>query len=227
MNSNTSQINDEFFKLLLMKYPHLDRLSLKDNVLKYEELELNLNKFKLINLNKNALCFSLKPYDFFNLVKIHVDIFEENEYIKKEGYNENTIYLEIQAIIFKDVIDEHDIVTLTNFISAYKSLNSYQDYLLNDAFVKLNKMSSFINNLLTNPYVKETQGILLLHSLMMDSSSKEKTSKLILTNPNFPSIINEDNLNVTKNGSTGYASILLLLYVVINIGFILAIILLK
>lgn len=230
MNDLTAKANDNFFKLMIIKYPHLNTLKLKNNILSYSNYNLDLKNFCLINFNKNSLSFSLSDYDFFNLTKIHVDINEEQDYIKNEDYNENIIYMQIEALVVKSTMSDSDRKILDNFINAYKSLLSYQDYLLDNAIVKLNKMSNFIYTLINSPYLEQTEGLKLLHDINNNNEalSTSKGPKLILNNSNFPSMIkDEEDYFLPKTTAGGYASIMLLIYVVLNIGFILAIILIK
>ena len=63
---------------------------------------------------------------------------------------------------------------------------------------------------------------------MQDSQTNSKGQVLTLTNSKFPSTIKDDNEDyIYRTSTSGYANILLLLYVVLNIGFILGILLLK
>lgn len=228
VNSN-AKANEEFFKLMTLKYPHLNTLKLKDNILSFNDYKINLGEFRLINFNKNPLSFSLSDYDFFNLVKIHCDINEEQNYIKNENYNENIIYMNIETIVVKKAMNDSERKELKGFIKAYKSLLAYQDYLLDFAIVKLNKMGNLIYSLINNPYINQTEGLELLYDFNnSDGLSSSKGPKLVLKNPNFPSITKEDEDNFyPKTGTGGYASIMLLIYIVLNIGFILAIFLIK
>lgn len=229
MTDLTVKANENFFSLMIIKYPHLNTLKLDNNMLSYADYTIDLKNFRLINFNKNALSFSLSAYDFFNLVKIHVDIAEEHNYIKNEEYNENIIYLQIESIVVKSTMNENDKKILDNFIKAYKSLLSYQDYLIDNAIIKLNKMSNLIYSLINNPFISQTEGIKLLSNINNDDSlSSSKGPKLVLNNSNFPSTIkDEDDHFLPKTSTGGYASIMLLLYIVINIGFILAVIFIK
>ena len=227
MNDLTAKANQNFFELMIIKYPHLNELKIENNILKYSDYYIDLKDFRLINLNKNPLAFSLSAYDFLNLVKIHIDIEDELNYIKKENYNENAIYMQIDAIVVKDVLSEEDRKILNNFTKAYMMLSAYQDYLLSKGTSKLNKMKMFIIGILQNPYLKNTEGIEILSNINNESSRNSKGPKLVLNNPKYPSSINEEDNFLPKIGTSGYASIMLLLYIILNIGFILAIVFIK
>ena len=173
--------------------------------------------------------------DVFNIVKIHLDIEDEKEYIGKNDFNENALYLQIRAILVKEVIDGNEINMLKQFSSAYLTLFQYQDYLLDDAKKKFDNMQSVVRENIFNDYIKITPGISeLMKDLnistndMQDSQTNSKGQVLTLTNSKFPSTIKDDNEDyIYRTSTSGYANILLLLYVVLNIGFILGILLLK
>lgn len=228
MNDLTNKANENFFELMIIKYPHLNELKLQNNILTYSDYNIDLKNFRLINFNKNPLAFSLSAYDFLNLVKIHIDIEDELNYIKKENYNENAIYMQIDAIIVKEILTDEDRKTLNDFIKSYKMLLAYQDYLLGDGTNKLNNMNIFINSLLQNPYLKNTEGLNLLINIHNEDSRNSKGPKLVLNNAKYPSVSkDEDDSFLPKIGTSGYASIMLLLYIILNIGFILAVIFIK
>lgn len=228
MNDLTTKANENFFELMIIKYPHLNELKLQNNILTYSDYNIDLKNFRLINFNKNPLAFSLSAYDFLNLVKIHIDIEDELNYIKKENYNENAIYMQIDAIIVKEILTDEDRKTLNDFIKSYKMLLAYQDYLLGDGTNKLNNMNIFINSLLQNPYLKNTEGLNLLINIHNEDSRNSKGPKLVLNNAKYPSVSkDEDDSFLPKIGTSGYASIMLLLYIILNIGFILAVIFIK
>ena len=235
MMSLVAKANESFFNLIIAKYPHLSTLKLENNILGFHDYKINLENFKLIALNQIPQIFNLAPFDVFNIIKIHLDVEEEKKYINKNEYNENALYLQIRAILVKDIIDGNEIKMLNQFSDAYLTLLQYQEFLLNDALIKFNNMQSVIRENLFGEYLKVTPGIselmknLNIHTNdMQDSQSDFKGKTLALTNPKFPSIIKEENEEPTyKTGTYGYANILLLLYIVLNIGFILAIILIK
>ena len=153
---------------------------------------------------------------------------DELNYIKKENYNENAIYMQIDAIIVKEILTDEDRKTLNDFIKSYKMLLAYQDYLLGDGTNKLNNMNIFINSLLQHPYLKNTEGLNLLINIHNEDSRNSKGPKLVLNNAKYPSVSkDEDDSFLPKIGTSGYASIMLLLYIILNIGFILAVIFIK
>lgn len=235
MMSLDTKTNENFFNLITVRYPHLNTLKLENNILEFHEYKINLKSFRLITLNQIPQIFTLTPFDVFNLVKIHLDIEDEKEYIGKNAFNENALYLQIRAILVKEVIDGNEINMLKQFSSAYLTLLQYQDYLLDDAKKKFDNMQSVVRENIFNDYIKITPGISELMKYlniytndMQDSQTNSKGQTLTLTNPKFPSTIKEENEDYSyKTSAAGYANILLLLYVVLNIGFMLGILLLK
>lgn len=224
INNNTN--NEMFFNTIASEYPNLLELSIDSNRLKYREYMVDLKQFNLQDLKTET--FQLSPFMFLNLVKIHTDVLDEIEYLKTNNYNNNYLYFEVRTILVKSVLDFDDANTLKRFIKAYKELNAYQDFLVGDALNKLISMQSVIrDNIYSNVGENLTPGQVLLMNEIYPSTSeqskKEKGLSLVLSNPKFPSTI-EDNMNFPK---AGYASILLILYIVINIGFILAVFLFK
>lgn len=233
MISLEAKANENFFNLIIIKFPHLNSLKLENNILMFHDYKINLENFKLITLNQTPQIFNLAPFDVFNLIKIHLDIEEEKKYIGKNEFNENALYLQIRAILVKDIIDGNEIEMLNQFARAYLTLLQYQDYLLEDAKKKFVNMQNVIRENLFGDYIKITPGVSeLMRNLninrnnMEESNSKSQT--LILTNPKFPTSFKDEPEDYSfKTGTNGYASILLLLYIVLNIGFILGILLLK
>lgn len=235
MVSLNAKANENFFNLIIVRYPHLNTLKLKNNILEFHDYKINLENFRLIALNQIPEIFTLTPFDVFNLIKIHLDVEAEKKYINENEYNENTLYLQIRAILVKDVIDGDEIRMLNQFSNAYLTLLQYQEFLLDDAKNKFDNMQNVIRENLFNDYIKITPGISeLMKSLnittndMQEEQANSKGQSLTLTNPKFPSILKDENEQQTyKTGTYGYANILLLLYIVLNIGFILAIMLIK
>lgn len=235
MVSLNAKANENFFNLIIVRYPHLNTLKLKNNILEFHDYKINLENFRLIALNQIPEIFTLTPFDVFNLIKIHLDVEAEKKYINENEYNENTLYLQIRAILVKDVIDGNEIEMLNQFSNAYLTLLQYQEFLLDDAKNKFDNMQNVIRENLFNDYIKITPGISeLMKNLnittndMQEKQADSKGQSLTLTNPKFPSILKDENEQQTyKTGTYGYANILLLLYVVLNIGFILAIMLIK
>lgn len=220
-----SSSNEEYFNLIKMKYPHLKDLNITNNKLNFLQYSVDIKNFKLQLLKDET--FFLYPFDILNILKIHVDIMDEIEYLKENEFNANFIFLEIRTILVKKVIDNYDIDKLNKFIDVYLLLRKHQDYLVEDAAHKFNFMQNVIRD---NIYGEtSTPGISHLIQRIEEGNQRNSESKgmtLTLVNPNFPgTYTNEDEyVNYPK---AGYASVLLLIYIVLNIGFILAVILLK
>lgn len=231
MISLTAEANKNFFDLLLIKYPHLNVFKLKNNVLEFYDYKINLGEFKLINLNQISYIFSFKPFEIFQIIKIHSDIEEEKNYINKNEYNPNTLYLEIRAILVKDIIDGAETKKINDFAAIYKVLWQYQDFLLDDAKNKLNNMNNVIIENLYSELLKITPGIsALIKALNLENynfeNNNSKSQSLVLTNTKYPSTISDTNNYLTKSGN-GFANGFLLIYIILNIGFILAILIIK
>lgn len=220
-----SNVNEEYFNLIKIKYPHLKDLTLTNNHLNFLQHSIDLKNFKLQSLKDET--FFLYPFDVLNIIKIHVDVIDEIEYLKKNDYNANFLYIEVRTILVKKVIDNYDIDKLNKFIDVYLLLRSHQDYLVDDAANKFNFMQSVIRD---NVYGEFTSpGISHLIQRIEEvnqRNSKNKGMSLTLTNPNYHTTNYNENDYINYH-KAGYATAMLLIYIVLNIGFILAVILIN
>lgn len=227
MDSSLAQKNAEYFELLTKKYPHLQEVSLINNKLFFLEYSVDLNNFSLESLKEET--FYLYPFDILNIIKIHTDISEEINFLKENDYNANFLYIEIRTILIKQVLNNVDIEKLNRFIDIFILLKNHQDYLVDDALTKYNYMQNVIRDNLYIDNTYTTPGITLLTERINESNqskSNDKGMRLSLVNPKYPGTYNSDEDQISYQKS-GYASTMLLIYIVINIGFILAVMLIK
>lgn len=227
MDSSLAQKNAEYFELLTKKYPHLQEVSLINNKLFFLEYSVDLNNFSLESLKEET--FYLYPFDILNIIKIHTDISEEINFLKENDYNANFLYIEIRTILIKQVLNNVDIEKLNRFIDIFILLKNHQDYLVDDALTKYNYMQNVIRDNLYIDNTYTTPGITLLTERINESNqskSNDKGMRLSLVNPKYPGAYNSDEDQLAYQKS-GYASTMLLIYIVINIGFILAVMLIK
>lgn len=234
MTSLAEKSNEKFFEIIKIKYPHLATFNLDNNILSFHEYKINLGNFRLIYLNEIPQVFSLNPFEVYQIIKIHTDVEEENNYLIENEYNKNTLYLQIRAILVKNVLDGNDLTLLNNFISAYKILLQNQDFLLEDAKIKFINMQNVIRENLNNPDFITLGIIELMKGLNLSSFedqnrvNNDKVQVLTLKNPKFKSeFINQDEEYSYGTGTNGFANIFLILYIILNIGFILAVMLIK
>lgn len=214
--------NQSYYNSLQAKYENLKELKLYNNIFYYLEYTLDLQNFDLHKIPEKA--FLLYPYDLLNIIKINIDIENELAYLEKEEYNLNYLYMKIRTILVKNVISGIDEYDLNKFIDAYLVLRKYQDFLTPVSMKKFQMMAGVIRDNLYNGEIS-TPGITIIkEKLDADNGRNHNNISLKLTNPNYKGY-SEDDALLSK---TGYISIItILLYVIANIGFVIATLLLK
>lgn len=223
INLNTSNFNEEYFNLIKLTYPHLESIILYNNHLSYSNIDVDIKNLNLQSLSKDV--FALLPFDVLNIIKIHVDIMDEIEYLKKYDYNATFLYIEIRSILVKKIIDQNDINKLNQFIDVYLTLEKYQDFLVDSAAQKFIFMKNVLRDNLYGELSSPGINYLLENIKQNYSNNNSKGKVLALVNPNFPT--NYGDSNDLNNSKAGYANSLLLIYIILNIGFILAVMLIK
>ena len=207
----------KYFKSL---YPALAPLTCTDNVLYLNDESFPLGYFRLNQVN-SMIC-ELPPKNFFELIKLLADI--ENNIT----FEDVDIY-SVSEIIYKSNLDEKDEEKLKNFVDKYLALKKYEDYLSGSSTVTLSKYRQVINNVLylSDPNnLTEAQKYITGQVLANNESLGGKSNGFsrILKNPNIPNMAPDDNQGFSK---AGFASILLIIYTIINAAIILAIHLIK
>lgn len=216
---NENYDNDLFFDNLKNDYPQLAQIKVKENILTYKDYILSLKGFSLCSLKKDT--FLLLPYDFINIIKIHLDVLEENNYLEKNDFNINYAYLRIRTYLVKNLLTGDEIEEIKFFIQSFLVLFKNQDYLVDKALDKFINMQNIIRDSLYDAKL-DTPGIRMIKDELNGSDFlSEKGPKLVLINSNYPETIN------SKVGKEGFGATSLIIYIVINIGIILAVFLLK
>lgn len=207
----------EYFKSL---YPALAPLTCTDNILCLGDESFPLGYFRLSQLN-SMIC-ELSPKSFFELVNILADI--ENDLAFEDAY----IY-SISEIVYKSNLNDKDRESLKIFVNKYLSLKNYEDYLSGSSTITLSKYRQVVHNVLylSDPNnLTEAQKYITEQVLAYNESLGGKSNGLsrVLKNPDIPNMVPDDNQGFSK---AGFASILLILYAIINAAIMLAIHLIK
>lgn len=207
----------EYFKSL---YPALAPLTCTDNVLCLGDESIPLGYFRLNQIN--TMVCELPPQNFFEIIKLLADI--ENNLAFEEAY----IY-SILDIINKRSLTEQEKDTIKTFVSKYLSLKNYEDYLSGSYTITLSKYRQIVNNVLylCDPNsLTEAQKYITEQVLADNENLGGRSNGLtrVLKNPDVPNMAPDDNQGFSK---AGFASIILIIYIVINAAIMLAIHLIK
>lgn len=225
MNSNNYFDNYSFFSTLQNQYDSLKDVKFDNNILYYLEFSLDISNFDLKKIPLKA--FMLYPYDLLNIIKINMDIEAEINYLEKNEYNLNYLYMKIRTILVKNVLSGQDEYDLSKFIEAYIALRKYQDYLTPVSSEKFHIMSSLIRDTCFMDDLS-TPGISYIKEKLNEDSGRSSSNNmsLKLSNPKYKGSNDDDNLY--EFSKAGFISILsVLLYLIANIGFVIATLLIK
>ena len=163
--------NDLFFDSLKNNYQNLAQINVKENVLTYKDHVLPLKGFSLCSLKKET--FLLLPYDFINIIKIHLDVIEENNYLEKNDFNINYAYLRIRTYLVKNILTGDEIEEIKFFIQSFLVLFKNQDYLVDKALDKFINMQNIIRDSLYDAKL-DTPGIRMIKNELNGSDFLKK-----------------------------------------------------
>ena len=217
VNASFAFMQSDILEMYKASNPNLSPITCINNILSYNGINFELGRFRLNQLNPETC--RLDAHEFFFLIKIMADV--------ENNINEEDYYLfNIEELFNKMVLTELEKEIIKNFIDRYNLLLHYKPHLIGIANKTLNKYQQLINRLNKKSI---NDGITLLNELVTypedESLNRRGNGKSrILTNPDFPNIAPDEEQPYSK---TGFISILLILYSIINAAIILAIQLLK
>lgn len=200
--------------------PALASITCENNKIIYNEESFELGYFRLSQLP--AITWTLSAKDFYEIVKLITEI--ENNVINEEYYIFN-----INELLEKSNLTAEETQELDNFVSTYLVLAEYENFLTSNANTTLSKYRQIVNNIL---YLLEpnslTEGQKLITERILNKqeeiNGRGKSMLRVLTNPDAPSTFSEEEVPYSK---AGFASIILIVYSIINAAIILAIHLIK
>lgn len=198
----------------------LASISCENNKIIYNEESFELGYFRLSQLP--AITWSLDANTFFEVVRLITEI--ENNQTNEEYYIFN-----INELLEKQNLTSEELQELENFISTYLVLSENENFLTSNVNTTLSKYRQIVNNIL---YLLEpnslTEGQKLITECILnrqeEMNGRGKSMMRILTNPDAPNILPEEEVPYSK---AGFASIILIVYSIINAAIILAIHLIK
>ena len=210
-------INDFIFRQYLEFYPELQGLSCKDNILYLTENgEIITNE---------ALTFDLRtlPGEVWNVdAKTFMEIIKINKSCK--SLEDFINLLQDNTITDPNALNEE----VTNEMNLYFSIKDSFSYLTEDNKMLIGMVENMIATL-----PKESELGTLVNQKLNEyfeitkelGDSKGKGMVLELKNKNVPAIIEEEP--ITRSSKAAFVNIAIIIYGVLNIGFILAIALMK
>jgi len=223
-NSNSinplAPLNKSLLEIYKKTYPGLAELECENNYLRYKEEYFNLDNFRLNHLS--TMVYEMPPQDFFKIVKIISEV--ENNINNEEYY-----LFTINGLLIKQGLTEQEKNYILEFVNKYLALKEYEDFLTGTPNSTLSKYRQIVNNILylSDPNnITEGQKIITdkILSVKEDVGGRENSLTRTLRNPDFPNMAPDDEQGFSK---AGFASIILIVYSIINAAVILAIHLLK
>lgn len=223
-NSNMSfaLLNKNLLDIFKTNYPQLTEITSENNNLLYKDQSFNLGYFRLNQLP--TMVYEMPPQEFFKIVKVISEV-------ENNVYNEEYYLFTINTLVNKNNLSEDEKNTLTEFTKKYQELKNYEDFLAGYPNEILSKYRQIVNNLLylSDPN-KITEGEKIITNILLSEKSevggRDNSLVRTLRNPNVPNMTPEDDDNQFYS-KAGFASIILILYSIINAAIILAIHLIK
>lgn len=215
-------INDFIFRQYIEFYPQLQGISCKDNTLYLKENEQIVAT--------ETLTFDLRtlPGEAWNVDK---RTFIENIKINKSCKQLEDFLNLLNASAYNNIILDKEQLNnqLTNYMNLYFSVKESLHYLTEDNKILIGSLETLIASL-----PKETPIGTLINQKLDEyfeitkeiGDTKGKGMVLELKNKNLPTMIPEEE-PLMKSKKAAFVNVAIILYAVLNIGFILAIALMK
>ena len=219
-NNGLASLNYGLLEIYKSNYQQLTPLMCENNHLKLNDESFPLDNFRLNQLS--TMVYELPAKEFFNIVKI---ISEVENNINYEDYYLFTI----SQIIEKNNLSEEEVNNINKFTNTYLELKKYEDYLAGIATITLSKYRQIVNHVL---YLSNPDNLTMAQKIITEkilSANEELGGRgnsitRTLKNPDIPSMVSDEEQYFSK---AGFASIILILYSIINAAVILAIHLIK
>lgn len=220
INAAFALLNKDVLDIYKSNYPQLSTINCSNNNLFYNEESFPLGYFRLNQVN--AMVCELPAKDFYQVIKLLADV--ENNLAYEEAYIYN-----LNEIIIKTNINEQDKAIIIEFVEKYLKLKYYEDYLAGNSAMTLSKYRQIVNNILylCDPNNLTEAQRYITEKVMLDSENiggRGNSLTRTLKDPNTPNILPDEEAGFSK---AGFASIILIIYTIINAAIILAISLIK
>ncbi len=215
-NAAYALLNQNVLDFLKTQYPQLSKLECSNNSLIFNNESFQLGYFRLNQVT--AIICELSAKDFYQVVKIIAEV--ENNIALENDY----LTLISEKLSYNKLTDE-DKKAIYDFANKYINLKNIEDYLNGNSAITLSKYRQIINNILylSNPSnLTEGQKIVTEQILSEAENVGGRGNSLTRTlkNPDIPNTAPDDEQNYSK---AGFASIILIIYTIINAAIILAI----
>lgn len=213
--------NKNILDLFKSQYTQLASITCENNTLYYNDESCLLGYFRLNQLN--TMIWELNPKDFFQIVRLM-------SRIENNINNEDYYLFTINNLLNKTILNEKEKNIIDDFTNTYLLLMQYENFLSGISNTTLSKYRQIVNNIL---YLMDpnslTEGQKLISNKVYRSQEelggRGNAMVRVLKNPDAPNILPEDE--EFPYSKAGFASILLIVYTIINAAIILAIQLLK
>jgi len=216
INLSLAPLNKNLFELYKQNYPRLSELKCENNTLYFNEQSFNLGYFRLNQLS--TMVYEMPPKEFFEIVKVIADV--ENNINNEEYY-----LFTINNLLVKPTLTEEEKNIILEFVNKYLNLKLYEDFLLGNSNITLSKYRQIVNNVL---YLSEPNNLTEAQKLITerilsqkeDIGGRSNSLTRVLTNPDVPNMAPDEDPGFSK---AGFASIIFIIYSIINAAIILAI----
>lgn len=219
-NDSYSELQEEVLETIKNHNNLLASIYYQDNKLYYNNESFDLGYYRLTSLP--TVMYDLDAKTFFKLTKFIVEA--ENNY----ELEENKLFNKTE-LLNKNNLTEEEKVIITDFTNDYLFLEDNQKILVGKINIILSKYRFIINNILwiLDPN-NLTEGQQLVLNMVRNKKDEELNGRSnsmtrVLKNPNVPNMA-PDEENFSK---AGFASILFIIYSLINAAIILAIHMIK
>ncbi|MBQ6687189.1 MAG: hypothetical protein IJN03_01545 [Bacilli bacterium] len=219
-NNSYAMLNTNILELYKRQYQQLAPITCKDNMLFYNGESFPLGYFRLNQIT--VMICELSAKEFYETIKLLASI--ENNLENEDYYLAN-----INLLLEKNVLSEEDKNIINDFVKNYINLKNHEDFLAGVPTVSLSKYRQIVNNVLylCDP-TKLTEGQKIINDAILAESEnfggRNNGITRVLKNPDIPNMAPDEEQPYSK---AGFASIILIIYTIINAAIILAIKLIK
>lgn len=206
--------------------PLLAPIEYTNNYLSYLNESFPLGIFRLSNLPANIYNSPVTANEYFNLVKFFA-------YIENLIHNYPNYITDLKEILEKIVLSDFEIKAIDDFVNNYNFMTANQKYLYGNSagiWKEYQNIVATIAHLANQNYFLTEAQIIINEKIIKKDNNLESANSgrgnahtRVLTNPAFPNMAPDDD----GFSKAGFASILLIIYSLINAAVILAIQFLK
>jgi len=219
-NNSYALQNAQLLDYYKSQYPNLAPITCQNNILSFNNQSFQLGYFRLNQIT--VMILELEAKDFFNTIKLLASVEHNLE-------NEDFYLMNINIMLESKSLTAEERNIINKFVDDYIDLKNHEDYLAGTPTITLSKYRQIVNKVLylSDPAnLSEAQKIIFEKMNTVNSSIEGRGNSYtrVLKNANFPNMVPDEEQGYSK---AGFASILLILYTIINAAIILAISVLK